>query len=166
MQEHERNAHAIATFLSERDDVTEVLYPGLTSHPQHELARAQMRGSGGIVSVRLRGPESRALEFAKRTRLFSLAESLGGVESLINHPARMTHGSIPKEERDRRGITDSLLRLSVGIESARDLIADLRQALDATGAGAGITPAVTPEITTLPSTERIPTTQSAGAPTS
>jgi cystathionine beta-lyase/cystathionine gamma-synthase len=166
MQEHERNAHAIATFLSERDDVAEVLYPGLTSHPQHELARTQMRGSGGIVSVRLRGPESRALEFAKCTRLFSLAESLGGVESLINHPARMTHGSIPKEERDRRGITDSLLRLSVGIESARDLIADLRQALDATAGAAERAVNAETDITTLPKAERIPTTQSAGAPTS
>jgi cystathionine beta-lyase/cystathionine gamma-synthase len=166
MREHERNAHAVATFLTERDDVAEVLYPGLPSHPRHDLARAQMSGFGGIVSVRLRGPESRALEFAKRTRLFSLAESLGGVESLINHPARMTHGSIPKEERDRRGITDSLLRLSVGIESARDLIADLRQALDATRTNTASArnedlPAGDP-----PNADRIPTTQSAGAPTS
>jgi cystathionine beta-lyase/cystathionine gamma-synthase len=164
MREHERNAHAVATFLQERDDVAQVLYPGLPSHPQHELARAQMSGFGGIVSVRLRGPESRALEFAKRTRLFSLAESLGGVESLINHPARMTHGSIPKEERDRRGITDGLLRLSVGIESARDLIADLRAALDATRTTATVTsgaPAGDP-----PNPTRIPTTQNAGAPTS
>jgi cystathionine beta-lyase/cystathionine gamma-synthase len=166
MREHERNAHAVATFLTERDDVAEVLYPGLPSHPRHDLARAQMSGFGGIVSVRLRGPESRALEFAKRTRLFSLAESLGGVESLINHPARMTHGSIPKEERDRRGITDSLLRLSVGIESARDLIGDLRQALDATRTNTASArnedlPAGDP-----PNADRIPTTQSAGAPTS
>ncbi len=161
MQEHERNAHAIATFLSERDDVAQAIYPGLAAHPQHELVRAQMRGAGGIVSVRLRGPESRALEFAKRTRLFSLAESLGGVESLINHPARMTHGSIPQEERERRGITDGLLRLSVGIESARDLIADLRQALDATRADAGAALAGDSA-----NPNRIPTTQSAGAPTS
>ena len=166
MREHERNAHAVATFLTERDDVAEVLYPGLPSHPRHDLARAQMSGFGGIVSVRLRGPESRALEFAKRTRLFSLAESLGGVESLISHPARMTHGSIPKEERDRRGITDNLLRLSVGIESARDLIADLRQALDATRTSTAsarneLLPAGDP-----PNPDRIPTTQGAGAPTS
>jgi cystathionine beta-lyase/cystathionine gamma-synthase len=132
MREHERNAHAIATFLEERDDVARVYYPGLVSHPQHALAQRQMRGFGGMVSMTLRGPQSRALAFAKRTRLFSLAESLGGVESLICHPARMTHGSIPKEERERRGITDGLLRLSVGIESAADLIADLRAALDAT----------------------------------
>jgi cystathionine gamma-synthase/cystathionine gamma-lyase len=165
MREHASNAHAIATFLEERDDVERVHYPGLASHPQHALARAQMRGFGGIISMTLRGPEERALEVAKRTKLFSLAESLGGVESLINHPARMTHGSIPKEERDRRGITDGLLRLSVGIESAPDLIADLRQALDATLALAGA------------STRRrfagggadpdgIPATQNEGAPTS
>jgi cystathionine beta-lyase/cystathionine gamma-synthase len=134
MREHERNAIAVAAFLAERDDVATVLYPGLPSHPQHELAKRQMRGFGGMVSFTLRGPESRALEFAKHTRLFSLAESLGGVESLLCHPARMTHGSIPKEERERRGVTDGLLRLSVGIEGIDDLIADLRGALDATRA--------------------------------
>jgi hypothetical protein len=116
-----------------------------------------------------RGPESRALEIAKRTKLFSLAESLGGVESLINHPARMTHGSIPKDERERRGITDGLLRLSVGIESARDLIADLRQALDATRALAGLDPANGasdgPPSGDPPNPDLIPATQSAGAPT-
>jgi cystathionine beta-lyase/cystathionine gamma-synthase len=153
MREHAGNAHAIATFLEDRDDVERVHYPGLASHPQHELARKQMRGFGGIISITLRGPEARALEVARRTKLFSLAESLGGVESLINHPARMTHGSIPKAERDRRGITDGLLRLSVGIESVHDLIADLRQALDATLALAP------------PNPDRIPTTQSEGAPT-
>jgi cystathionine gamma-lyase len=164
MHEHERNAHAVATFLEERDDVARVYYPGLVSHPQHELARRQMRGFGGMVSFTLRGPESRALEFAKRTKLFSLAESLGGVESLISHPARMTHGSIPKEERERRGVTDGLLRLSVGIESTRDLIADLRTALDATRdyAGAGSVNGVGDP----PNPDRIPTTQSEGAPTS
>jgi cystathionine gamma-lyase len=166
MREHAANAHAIATFLEDRDDVERVHYPGLASHPQHELARKQMRGFGGIISITLRGPEARALEVARRTKLFSLAESLGGVESLINHPARMTHGSIPKAERDRRGITDGLLRLSVGIESAHDLIADLRQALDVTLALAGLAsrtdaaPAGDP-----PNPDRIPTTQSEGAPT-
>ena len=167
MREHERNAHAVATFLEERDDVARVFYPGLPSHPQHELARKQMRGFGGMVSFTLRGPESRALEVAKHTKLFSLAESLGGVESLITHPARMTHGSIPKDERERRGVTDGLLRLSVGLESARDLIADLRSALEATIALAGIitpregsTPAGDP-----PDPDRIPTTQNEGAPT-
>ncbi|MDB5070103.1 MAG: cystathionine beta-lyase/cystathionine gamma-synthase [Candidatus Eremiobacteraeota bacterium] len=163
MREHEHNAHAIAHFLTERDDVSEVFYPGLASHPQHELARKQMRGFGGIISLTLRGPESRALEVAKRTKLFSLAESLGGVESLINHPARMTHGSIPKEERDRRGITDGLLRLSVGIESASDLIADLRQALDATIALAGVT--ANGADAGVGDPDRIPATQNEGAPT-
>jgi cystathionine beta-lyase/cystathionine gamma-synthase len=162
MREHERNALAIAHFLAERDDVAEVFYPGLASHPQHELARSQMRGFGGIISMTLRGPESRALEVAKRTKLFALAESLGGVESLINHPARMTHGSIPKEERDRRGITDGLLRLSVGIESAHDLVADLRQALDATLALAGVT---TAEATDPANPDAIPAMQNEGAPT-
>jgi cystathionine gamma-lyase len=165
MREHAANAHAIAIFLSERDDVSQVIYPGLPSHPQHELARKQMTGFGGIISMTLRGPESRALEVAKRTKLFSLAESLGGVESLINHPARMTHGSIPKEERDRRGITDGLLRLSVGIESARDLIADLRQALDATLALAEVTVANGAPAGDPPDPDRIPATQNAGAPT-
>lgn len=163
MREHASNAHAIAAFLSERDDVAQVLYPGLPSHPQHALARTQMRGFGGIISLTLRGPASRALEVAKRTKLFSLAESLGGVESLINHPARMTHGSIPKEERDRRGITDGLLRLSVGIESARDLIADLRQALDAT---IELTATPSQRIGGAPNPDAIPTTQNEGAPTS
>jgi cystathionine gamma-synthase/cystathionine gamma-lyase len=163
MREHERNAHAVATFLEERDDVASVMYPGLASHPQHELARRQMRGFGGMVSFTLHGPESRALELAKRTRLFSLAESLGGVESLITHPARMTHGAIPKDERERRGVTDRLLRLSVGLESARDLIADLRQALDATRDQAGA--AADAGVGDPPNPDRIPATQSAGAPT-
>jgi len=132
MREHEANAKAVAAFLEGRDDVARVFYPGLASHPQHELAKKQMRGFGGMVSFTLRGPESRALEFAKHTKLFSLAESLGGVESLLCHPARMTHGSIPKEERERRGITDGLLRLSVGIEGIDDLIGDLTHALDTT----------------------------------
>jgi cystathionine beta-lyase/cystathionine gamma-synthase len=132
MEQHERNAGAVAAFLSERDDVARVYYPGLPSHPQHELARRQMRGFGGMVSFVPRGPVERALAFARQVRLFSLAESLGGVESLLCLPARMTHGSIPREERERRGVTDSLLRLSVGIEGVDDLIADLRAALDAT----------------------------------
>src|SRR5262249_32957176 len=120
MREHERNANQIAEFLASRDDVERVNYPGLSSHPQHELAKRQMRGFGGMLSFTLRGPATRALEFARRTKLFSLAESLGGVESLISIPARMTHGSIPKEERERRGVTDGLVRLSVGIEDIAD----------------------------------------------
>jgi len=132
MREHEKNALAIARFLAGRDDVAKVYYPGLESHPQHALAKRQMSGFGGMVSVVPAGPVDRAMAFARSLKLFSLAESLGGVESLINHPARMTHGSIPKEERERRGITDSLLRLSVGIEDVDDLIADLTHALDST----------------------------------
>lgn len=130
MQQHTSNAGAVAEFLTARDDVAAVYYPGLAAHPQHQLAKRQMRGFGGIVSFTLRGPDSRAFEFAKRTKLFSLAESLGGVESLVCHPACMTHGSIPKEERERRGVTDGLLRLSVGIEDIDDLLEDLTQALD------------------------------------
>ena len=132
MREHCKNAREVAAFLASRDDVAAVHYPGLASHPQHELAKRQMRDFGGMLSFVPRGPQSRAIAFAKETRLFSLAESLGGVESLISVPARMTHGSIPVEERERRGITDGLLRLSVGIEDAGDLIDDLRTALDRT----------------------------------
>jgi len=132
MREHQRNALAVAQFLEGRDDVAQVNYPGLASHPQHKLAKRQMRGFGGMLSFTLRGPQARAFAFAKATKLFSLAESLGGVESLICHPARMTHGSIPKEDRDRRGITEGLLRLSVGIEDLEDLIDDLTYALDTT----------------------------------
>ena len=130
MREHERNAREIAAFLASRADVARVFYPGLPSHPQHALARAQMRGFCGMVSFTLEGPASRAFAFVRATKLFSLAESLGGVESLIGIPARMTHGSIPPADRERRGITDSLVRLSVGIEDVEDLVEDLREALD------------------------------------
>lgn len=132
MREHARNAQAVAEFLAGRSDVTKVYYPGLPAHPQHELARRQMTGFGGMVSFVPDGPPERAHAFAIRLKYFSLAESLGGVESLVCHPAGMTHGSIPKEDRDRRGITDGLLRLSVGIEDAEDLIEDLATALSAT----------------------------------
>jgi cystathionine gamma-synthase/cystathionine gamma-lyase len=132
MREHEHNARIVADFLENNDEVEKVYYPGLLSHPQHDLAERQMSGFGGMVSFVLTGPQERALDFAHRMKYFSLAESLGGIESLICHPARMTHGSIPKEERERRGITDGLLRLSVGIEDADDLVADLRTAIEAT----------------------------------
>jgi cystathionine gamma-lyase len=131
MREHARNAQVVAEFLESRADVTRVYYPGLTSHPQHELARRQMSGFGGMVSLEFEDPQ-RAMDFAGRLKYFSLAESLGGVESLISHPGRMTHGSIPAADRQRRGIGDGLLRLSVGIEDVSDLLDDLRQALDAT----------------------------------
>jgi cystathionine gamma-lyase len=129
MREHEKNARIIADFLAGCPEVRHVFYPGLPSHPQYELAKRQMRGFGGMVSFALHGSAQRAHEFVRRTRLFSLAESLGGVESLIAIPAEMTHGSIPKAERERRGITDGLIRLSVGIEDPEDLVADLEQAL-------------------------------------
>jgi cystathionine gamma-synthase/cystathionine gamma-lyase len=132
MREHARNAQAVAEFLEAHPEVDRVYYPGLASHPQHELAKRQMSGFGGMVSFTLKGPEARALDFANRMHYFSLAESLGGVESLICHPARMTHGSIPKQEREKRGVTDGLLRLSVGIEDIDDLLGDLRSALEAT----------------------------------
>jgi cystathionine gamma-lyase len=129
MREHERNARAVAAFLEGRSDVERVYYPGLPSHPQHELAKRQMRGFGGMLSFVPSGGAGRARAIASATRIFSLAESLGGVESLICHPASMTHASIPKELREARGVSDALLRLSVGIESATDLIADLEHAL-------------------------------------
>jgi cystathionine beta-lyase/cystathionine gamma-synthase len=132
MRQHIENAQAVAEFLAGRSDVERVYYPGLPSHPQHEVARRQMHGYGGMVSFVPRGATARAHELVKHTKLFSLAESLGGVESLISVPSRMTHGAIPKEIRERRGITENLLRLSVGIEDPFDLIEDLRTALDAT----------------------------------
>ncbi len=130
MREHAANAARVADFLEAHDEVARVYYPGLASHPQHEIAKAQMSGFGGMLSFVLQGPVERAFAFARETKLFSLAESLGGVESLLCHPARMTHGSIPKEDRERRGVTDGLLRLSVGIEDCDDLIADLRNAIE------------------------------------
>ena len=132
MREHEHNALRVAAFLEARSDVVRVWYPGLASHPQHELARRQMSGFGGMVTFELRGPEARALQFVRHTKLFSLAESLGGVESLISQPARQTQASYPPEKRARLGINGSVLRLSVGIEDADDLIEDLTYALEVT----------------------------------
>ena len=130
MRAHEANAFAIAFYLAKRDDIAAVYYPGLPSHPQHELAREQMSGFGGIVSVRVRGGAQRARAVARSTKIFNLATSLGGVESLICSPAVMTHGPLTPNERIALGVTDDLLRLSVGIEDAPDLIADLANALD------------------------------------
>ncbi|WP_269715405.1 cystathionine gamma-synthase [Caulobacter sp. NIBR2454] len=124
------NALAIAQWLEARDDIARVVYPGLASHPQHDLAKRQMmHGFGGIISVDIKGGLAPARRMLERTRLFTLAESLGGVESLIEHPAIMTHASIPAEQREALGITDGLVRLSVGIEDLEDLKADLAQAL-------------------------------------
>ena len=134
MRAHARNAQAVAEFLEGCNDVERVYYPGLPSHPQHALARTQMSGFGGIVSFRPSGGAARARAIAGATRVFSLAVSLGGVESLICHSATMTHGSLTPAERQERGITDDLLRLSVGIEDLEDLIADLQSAFEETRA--------------------------------
>jgi cystathionine gamma-lyase len=129
MQRHCENGLVVAEWLAGRADVRQVIYPGLASHPQHELARRQMRGFGGMVTAILNLDLAGTRRVLERTRLFTLAESLGGVESLIEHPAIMTHASIPSATRERIGIADSLVRLSVGVEAADDLIADLEQAL-------------------------------------
>ena len=129
MERHCANARRLAEWLSEQPQVRRVYYPGLSSHAGHELAKRQMRDFGGMISVSLKGGKEAALRLLTRTKLFSLAESLGGVESLIGHPATMTHASIPAEIRQARGIDDGLVRLSVGIEDAEDLQEDLRQAL-------------------------------------
>ena len=129
MKAHCENAQAIAEFLQGHDAVQEVIYPGLETHPQHELAKRQMDGFGGIVTVRVKGGFEAARRFCERTKLFTLAESLGGVESLVNHPAVMTHASVPAERREQLGIGDDLVRLSVGVETLPDLQADLAQAL-------------------------------------
>jgi cystathionine gamma-lyase len=129
MERHCQSALRIARWLEARDDVARVIYPGLESHPQHTLAQRQMNGFGGIISVEIAGDLARARRVLERTQLFTLAESLGGVESLIEHPAIMTHASIPPEQRAAIGISDTLIRLSVGIEDCDDLLADLSQAL-------------------------------------
>ena len=131
MERHCANALEIARWLEEQLQVKSVSYPGLKSHPQHDLARVQMRSFGGIVTMILKTDLAGTRRFLENTHLFSLAESLGGVESLINHPALMTHASVPKEQREALGITDSLVRLSVGVEDVRDLIDDLQTALEA-----------------------------------
>jgi cystathionine gamma-lyase len=129
MDRHCANARRLATWLTEQPQIERVYYPGLPSHPGHELAKRQMRDFGGMISMRIKGGGEAARRFLPRTRLFSLAESLGGVESLVCHPATMTHASIPAELRQARGVDDGLIRLSVGIEDADDLQEDLRQAL-------------------------------------
>lgn len=130
MKAHCENALAIARWLETRAGVARVIYPGLIAHPQHDLAARQMPGGfGGMVSVVLDGDLERTRRVLERVEVFTLAESLGGVESLVNHPAIMTHASVPKEVRDAGGVSDSLIRLSVGVEDVDDLIADLDQAL-------------------------------------
>ena len=129
MQAHCENAQALAEFLQGHTAVEQVIYPGLSSHPQHDLAKRQMDGFGGIISVRIKGGFDAAKRFCERTELFTLAESLGGVESLVNHPAVMTHASVPVERRTTLGIADDLVRLSVGVEGLDDLTSDIVTAL-------------------------------------
>ena len=130
MKAHNENALAVARWLESRAGVERVIYPGLESHPQHELAKRQMNGAfGGMVTVLIDGDLARTKQVLERVDVFTLAESLGGVESLVNHPAIMTHASVPKEVREAGGVTDNLIRLSVGVEDMDDLIADLDQAL-------------------------------------
>lgn len=129
MERHCQNALRIAKFLEGHSKIEKVIYPGLASHPQHEIAKRQMCGFGGMISMVLKGGLNEARSFLEKVKIFSLAESLGGVESLIEHPAIMTHASIPAEQRKLLGISDGLVRLSVGIEDVEDLEADLAQAL-------------------------------------
>ena len=129
MERHCQSAHKIAAWLEKQPKVARVFYPGLPSHPQHALAKRQMPGFGGMISAELKGGLGAAKRFLERTQIFALAESLGGVESLIEHPAIMTHASVPPEVRARLGIGDGLVRLSVGIEDVNDLMADLEEAL-------------------------------------
>ena len=129
MERHCENALAIAKHFESHKEISEVIYPGLTNHPQHELASKQMKGFGGIISMNIKGGLEKSKSFLERTEIFALAESLGGVESLIEHPALMTHASLPKERREKIGISDGLVRLSVGLESLDDLIEDIEQAL-------------------------------------
>jgi cystathionine gamma-lyase len=129
MRAHCENAQRVAEMLAAHPGVEKVIYPGLASHPQHQLARRQMSGFGGMVTILIRGGLAESRRFLERCRIFALAESLGGVESLIEHPAIMTHASVPAEQRAELGIADNLVRLSVGVEDGHDLIEDLRQAL-------------------------------------
>ena len=129
MERHCENALAIAKHFESHKEISEVIYPGLTNHPQHDLASKQMNGFGGIISMNIKGGLEKSKSFLERTEIFALAESLGGVESLIEHPALMTHASLPKDRREMIGISDGLVRLSVGLESLDDLIEDIEQAL-------------------------------------
>jgi len=130
MRQHEANAIAVANYLAEHPAVKRVLYPGLKSHPGYEIAKRQMKGFGGMVSIELEGGIETVKSFVRRIKLFSLAESLGGPASLAEHPATMSHASMPKDFREKVGITEGLIRLSVGLENVDDLIDDLRQALE------------------------------------
>jgi cystathionine beta-lyase/cystathionine gamma-synthase len=130
MARHCENAQALAQWLAKHPKISRVYYPGLPNHPQHELAKQQMRHFGGMITVEVKGDKFTTLKMLERCQLFALAESLGGVESLIEHPGIMTHASVPASQRDKLGIKDNLIRLSVGIEDIKDLQNDLSQALD------------------------------------
>jgi len=129
MRQHERNAIKVANYLKKHPKVKRIFYPGLESHPGHAVARRQMKGFGGVVSLELKEGAKAVNSFLKRIKVFSLAESLGGVASLAEHPATMSHASMPKDAREKAGITEELIRLSVGLENGDDLIWDLGQAL-------------------------------------
>ena len=128
MEKHQSNALAIAEYLEKHPKVDKVYYPGLKSHPQYPLNVKQAKGFGGMISFEIKGGEKEAVTFLESLELFALAESLGGVESLIEHPTLMTHSSITQEEREAAGIKDSLIRVSIGVEDKADLIGDLEQA--------------------------------------
>ena len=129
MERHNTSAMEIAKFLEKRKDIKKVIYPGLKTHPQHKLAARQMNGFGGIVSFEIKGKLPKAKSFLRKTKIFTLAESLGGVESLIEHPGLMTHASLSKDRREKLGISDTLIRLSIGLENIEDLKEDISQAL-------------------------------------
>ena len=129
MEAHQKNAIAVAEMLNEHSKVESVVYPGLPSHPQHDLAKKQMSGFGGMITFYLKGGLNEARSFLENVKIFALAESLGGVESLVEHPAIMTHASVPADIRQNLGIHDNMIRLSVGIEGINDLLWDLEQAL-------------------------------------
>lgn len=130
MKAHCENGEKVARFLKEHPAIEKVYWPGFSDHPNHEVAKKQMRGFGGMISIVLKDADlQKTFQIASSFKVFTLAESLGGVESLVNHPATMTHASIPKESREKAGVVDNLLRLSVGVEEAEDLLADLRQVL-------------------------------------
>lgn len=131
MQRHCENGKAVAEYLKTNPNVDKVYWPGFENHPNHQIAKKQMKDFGGMISFTIKGNDfNKTIKTLEKLKVFTLAESLGGVESLVGHPASMTHASIPKEEREKTGVVDSLIRLSVGIEDAEDLIADLKQALE------------------------------------
>ncbi len=131
MQRHCENGRAVAEYLANHPKIEKVFWPGFPDHPNHKVAKGQMKDFGGMISFVPKGSNYQdAIKIVEKLQLFTLAESLGGVESLAGHPASMTHASIPKEEREKSGVVDALIRLSVGIEDKEDLIEDLRQAIE------------------------------------